>query len=71
MSIILPVYVGEEKGVKKVKERVGANEKRHSRHEMKEGTEAPSPLITMTQSNQNGVSSALSCFFGSHVSSSK
>jgi hypothetical protein len=42
MSIILLVYVGEEKEVKKVKERVGANEKRHSRHGMKKGTEAPS-----------------------------
>ena len=41
MSIILLVYVGEEKEVKKVKERVGANEKRHWRHEMKRGAEAP------------------------------
>jgi hypothetical protein len=42
MSIILLVYVGEEKEVKKVKERVGANEKRHSRHGKKKGAEAPS-----------------------------
>jgi|TARA_B100000963_G_C22086851_1_gene434756 hypothetical protein len=42
MSIFLPVYVGEEEKVKKVKERVEANQKRHPRHGMKEGAEAPS-----------------------------
>jgi predicted Holliday junction resolvase-like endonuclease len=42
VSILVLVYVGEEKEVKKVKERVGANEKRHSRHGKKKGAEAPS-----------------------------